>query len=185
MKRFVATSLVALAVPVMRAQEPDASKPAAEPAATSAPAPAADNTTAAAAATVLATDSPPAPVPELRQQSTMQRGLKWTLVDYWATWSEPCRAAIPHLNALHREFGDRVVFIGLTDEPEPVVRRLTEPRIEYTVAIDNLAQSRKAVGATNLPHAILMDPKGIVRWEGQPASLTREALAGLLSGAAR
>jgi MscS family membrane protein len=75
--------MVALAMPAMRAQEPDAARPAADTAtptaqASSAPAPADDKSTAAAAATVAAGQIPPAPVPELTQQSTMVRGLKWT-----------------------------------------------------------------------------------------------------------
>jgi thiol-disulfide isomerase/thioredoxin len=113
------------------------------------------------------------------------RGGKWTFVDFWATWCGPCRASIPHLNALHREFGDRVVFIGLTDEPEPVVRRMTEPKIEYTVANDTRAQSLRAAGVQSIPYGILMDPRGIVRWEGHPAELTREALAALLATGSR
>ncbi|HUG10763.1 MAG TPA: mechanosensitive ion channel family protein [Opitutaceae bacterium] len=81
--RLLVLLMLVLALPAMRAQETDASKPAAdtaapESAAAAAPAPAADNTTTAAATVVVAEQAPPAPVPELTQQSTMERGLKWT-----------------------------------------------------------------------------------------------------------
>lgn len=42
---------------------------------------------------------------------------KVLVVDAWATWCIPCRAAAPELVALHKKVSERgVVFIGLTAE---------------------------------------------------------------------
>ena len=93
---------------------------------------------------------------------------KFVLIDFWATWCGPCRKAIPELNALQKKFGDRLVVIGISDETEDKVKSLKDPKMEYTVAIDTQARTKKMLEVTGIPHVILVDPKGIVKWEGFP-----------------
>ncbi|MEP6663780.1 MAG: TlpA disulfide reductase family protein [Verrucomicrobiota bacterium] len=93
---------------------------------------------------------------------------KFLLVDFWATWCPPCRKAIPELNLFHQKFGKKLIVIGLSDEPEETVRAMTEPVIHYFSAIDTLSRTKKAVEVKGIPHVLLIDPNGIVRWEGFP-----------------
>src|ERR1041385_1443365 len=93
---------------------------------------------------------------------------KFVLVDFWATWCGPCRKAIPELNAIHKKFGDKLVVIGISDEPEAKVKSFSNPKIEYFSAIDTKAKMKTQVEVTGIPHVLLIDPKGIVRWEGFP-----------------
>jgi thiol-disulfide isomerase/thioredoxin len=106
---------------------------------------------------------------------------KFILVDFWATWCGPCRQSIPGLNALHHKFKDRLIIIGLSDEDERTVRNMGSPAIEYFIAIDPLRRSSNAIRVRSIPHALLIDPKGIVRFEGHPAYLDEKKLAALLS----
>ena len=91
---------------------------------------------------------------------------KFVLIDFWATWCGPCRKAIPELNTLHKKFGDKLVVIGVSDEKEAKVKAMSDPKIEYFSAIDTRARTKKAVGVTGIPHVLIIDPQGIVRWEG-------------------
>jgi thiol-disulfide isomerase/thioredoxin len=93
---------------------------------------------------------------------------KFLLIDFWATWCGPCREAIPELNQIQRLYGDRLVVIGISDESEKQVRAMSTPRIEYAMAIDPAARMKGVLEVTGIPHVILIDPSGIVRWEGFP-----------------
>jgi len=106
---------------------------------------------------------------------------KFVLIDFWATWCGPCRASIPHLNELQSRFKDRLVVIGLSGETEKEVRAMTNPRIEYAIAIDTAQHTGQAVQVKGIPHAILLDPKGVVRFEGMPHYLTDGNLETLMT----
>jgi thiol-disulfide isomerase/thioredoxin len=93
---------------------------------------------------------------------------KFILYDFWDTTNAACRAEIRELNAYQNEFSDRLVIIGISDEPAATVQSVADPLIEYAVAIDKQARTENAVGVTAVPHLMLIDPRGYVRWEGYP-----------------
>ncbi|MBU1909972.1 MAG: TlpA family protein disulfide reductase, partial [Verrucomicrobia bacterium] len=108
------------------------------------------------------------------------------VVEFWATWCPPCRKSIPHLNELQAKWKDqKVVFIGITDEPEETVRPFFEKmKMAYHVAIDT---NRVTVDAymkdiPGIPHAFVVDSKGLVVWSGHPLSGLEETIEGVLEG---
>ncbi|WP_412467108.1 TlpA family protein disulfide reductase [Pedobacter sp. KLB.chiD] len=109
---------------------------------------------------------------------------KFMLIDFWATWCGPCRAYIPVLNNIQKKYGDEIVIIGISDEAAEKVEAFNNPKINYSEAIDTKGTMKDSLEVKGIPHAILIDPKGIVRWEGFPLlqgnELTEEVIKGLL-----
>jgi cytochrome c biogenesis protein CcmG, thiol:disulfide interchange protein DsbE len=124
------------------------------------------------------------PAPELVVQQWLtpapDTAGKFVLIDFWATWCGPCRRSIPHLNGLQAKFRDRLVVIGLSDETAAAVQRMKSPVMEYNVAVDPQGRMSRTVQVQGIPHAMLIDPQGVVRFEGMPGYLTEPALARLI-----
>ena len=95
---------------------------------------------------------------------------KFLLLDFWATWCPPCRRSIPKLNQIQQQFTNQLVVIGITSEPESTVRSFYKKHIHYWVGIDSQNEMASKIQLRYIPHALLVDPEGIVRWQGNPAT---------------
>jgi len=93
---------------------------------------------------------------------------KFVMIDFWATWCSPCRKAIPELNTFSEKFKDDMVVIGISNEKEEAINKMKNPKIEYYSAIDSTNQMEKALEIRGIPHVLLIDPDGYVRWQGFP-----------------
>jgi hypothetical protein len=60
-----------------------------------------------------------------------------------------------------------MVVIGLSKESKKKVMAF-KGKIDYHHGVDSKARTEEAYDVRGIPHIVLMDPKGIVRWEGFP-----------------
>lgn len=109
---------------------------------------------------------------------------KFILIDFWATWCGPCRKAIPDMNAYHQKFKDQLVVVGLSDESPSVIKKMKSPTMKYYSAYDTKRRLNKAYKVSGIPHCVIIDPNGIVVWEGWPQQrgyeLTEKVIEDLL-----
>lgn len=98
------------------------------------------------------------------------------IAEFWATWCGPCVASIPHLNEIHEKYKDKgVLLVGISDEPDNVVAPFVKQKsMKYLVASGG-KETHQAYGVNAIPHSVLIDPTGTVRWIGHPRNgLDRE-----------
>ncbi len=116
------------------------------------------------------------------------------VIEFWATWCGPCRASMPHLSELQKQYGDEVKIIGISDEALPTVvgfltredgDQLWYDKINYTLTTDPdrsvMTDYFRAAGQRGIPTAFIVGGEGHVEWIGHPMRMD-EPLAAVVAG---
>jgi len=114
---------------------------------------------------------------------------KVVLINFWATWCEPCRDEMPSMNRLRAAFAGRpfeVLAVNFGEGESRVRRFLEQLPLDFPVLLDRDRAVAKAWKVRVLPASFLVGPDGRIRhaaigefdWSSEAA---HKAVASLLA----
>ena len=95
-------------------------------------------------------------------------GARPIIVVFWATWCSDSMRALPSIESLHKEFGERAVVLGVSvDRGRRELTRFLKKHTEVTfrVSHDRTTLAARAFELRETPTALLVDSSGLIRWK--------------------
>ena len=94
---------------------------------------------------------------------------KVVVLDFWASWCEPCRTNNPHLVKMYKKYHDKgleIFSVSLDTSASSWKQAVTQDNMEWLQVNDNKgwnAPSAIAYNVEGIPSLFLIDKKGIIR----------------------
>jgi peroxiredoxin len=89
------------------------------------------------------------------------------MVNFWATWCEPCREEMPSMERLRASLERQrfvVLAVNLAEPPARIRKFLEAVPVKFSVLLDPDAKASKAWQARMLPATYIVGPDGAIRY---------------------
>lgn len=95
-----------------------------------------------------------------------------TLIEFWASWCQPCRGDIPQLRETYKKYHDKgfdIISISIDKKKNDWLKALEEEKLPWEQLIERNFQSEpeksafKAYEGKGVPHSIFIDENGRVK----------------------
>ncbi len=110
------------------------------------------------------------------------RGSKVVLLDFWATWCNPCVNFMPLTQSHHDEYanlGLKVLAINIEGNKNLVQSFMSQNSYTFTCLLDSGNWGAYTIGLyqiNSIPRNVLIDVEGIVRFDGHPSELSTDLI---------
>ena len=113
-----------------------------------------------------------APVLKLTDADGRERALsdwrgKTVVVNFWATWCEPCREEMPSLERLKTRLAGKsvdVVAVNVGESPERVARFTREVPVTFPILYDRDSSTARSWKVRGYPTSYVIGPDGRIRY---------------------
>jgi cytochrome c biogenesis protein CcmG, thiol:disulfide interchange protein DsbE len=88
------------------------------------------------------------------------------LINFWATWCEPCRAEMPELDRAARAYHDagfRVLAVNLLEDAAAIQKYGRQLDLGIPLLVDPSGEVSQAYSVQGLPASFLVDRQGVIR----------------------
>ncbi len=103
---------------------------------------------------------------------------KPVLLNFWASWCEPCRIEMPDLVEAEKRFGEQVQFVGINltkqDTREGAERFLQQYQVAYLNLFDEKGKAAKQYQITGIPTSFVLDETGQITYRKQGPMTMKE-----------
>ena len=92
---------------------------------------------------------------------------KVVLIDFWASWCDPCKASFPALNDLHKRYGPEglvIIAINVDENRADMESFLKKNTAAFTVVRDAKQKLVEKVEVATMPSSFILDREGKVRF---------------------
>lgn len=118
---------------------------------------------------LLGSSAPPVELPRADASGKVKLSAyagKVVIVDFWATWCEPCRESFPAYQALVDEFGGKVVVLAVSvdESPNDIAGFAKSTGVKFPIAWDEGQSAAQSYQPPKMPSSFVVDKHGIIRF---------------------